>query len=711
MAKQANMFDLRTMPVLKVLAPFAGGIFAGRFLDFPVPAAAWLIPLVLACPGLVVLFIRLKRRSALLSWLFCLWVFLLCLLAGMGSGRASRPVDPGLPVGDWVLISGQVKEVSGPSRLRCAVVLQHLYKPDTVYQCKTLLQVYLDPRDDAQLPLPGETWQWLGMLAPIRNSGNPGSTDFESIMHRKDCWYRFYAAGPGDPFRHGRKIQSGKPWANAELIRNFLSASWHGEEEEVALLKAVCLGDRTSLTEDMRQFYGTAGGMHLLAVSGLHVGLIWWVLQRATQWMVRKARGEAYRTVVVVGILWVYAALTGFSSSVCRSVTMFSFFSAGRMLGQRTRMLNGLFVSALILLVLEPSRLMEPGFQLSYAAMLGIASFYPFLRKLVKPKYRISRWLWEAAAVSLAAQMLTAPLVIYYFHQLPLYSMLASILAIPMLSLLIALFTCSVPFMIAGIFDNTFSFLLTFLAGLMNLTMEWVSDLPGALLEEMHLSAVMLILLLILLSLAMLSLHCRSRSPVYLLLLVSSAAVFYGARTLASRQRTSQLVIGHFRGASMVIFREGIQVDHFCFHSDSSSLARLQDYRSEAWSKRRYRNRLHVVGDSLCIRGSVAACIQMASGVWSVGNDQLKGWVVTQALSVKLQEPSPGTSGEKAWSAPDFILVSSEPFGLNLETMPLGPYTDLVVDGSSRTWYRKSMHEHPVPIHDTEWLGAYMKRW
>lgn len=713
MTKQLVMFDLRRIPVVKVLIPLAAGILSGSLISVPVSTAGLALLALLGWLCLLILFLKTFRKPLSHPWFFCLCVFLLCFVLGMTTERITRPADPGLPVGEWVIVRGEVKNVpaSGQSALRCELALQSLYTSDTSYFCETLLQVYLDPGVDSLLPREGETWQWPGKLALIRNSGNPGSPDFESIMHRKDCWYRFYTSRAEDPLHSGRKLSTCGRKIDSYYIRHILSDRWLGGEEELALLKAVCLGDRASLTEDMRQSYGAAGGMHLLAVSGLHVGLIWWVLHGATRWMVRKARGEYYRTLAVLALLWFYASLTGFSSSVCRSVTMFSFFSIGRMLGQRTHALNGIFVSALILVVIQPSRLMELGFQLSYAAIIGIVSFYPKFRSLIRLKSRILRWLWEASTVSLAAQLLTAPLVIYHFHQLPMYSLLTSIIAIPMLSLLIAVFTCSLPFILAGVLELTFSFILTGLARLMNLTMEAVASLPGALLEETYLSFGMLVLWMLLLCMSMLALQGRSRLPGYLGLFVISLMMFWSAWTFASRSRTSQLVLYHFRGASMVSLREGDRVDHYCWYSDSSSLAYMHQYRSDAWSRKLYQNHLYEAGDSSCIPGSVSTCMKLAGGVWFVGNDQIGIWVVRGEHNgthvVKILSECADTGGNR----PKIVLLSGEPRPINLELLSTGPDLKLVMDGSNRSWYRERIYASMVPIHDTERQGAYVERW
>jgi competence protein ComEC len=550
MASQLQMFDLRKIPVVKVLIPFATGALFGSLSGIPFKDAGIVMAGLLGWGGLLALHGIMRRPSGFLSRLFCCWTFLLCFAAGMAGGWISRPMDPKLPQEERVIIRGQVKEAAshGKGSFSCEVALQSLYASDGVYLCHTLLQVYIDPSIDSVFPAAGEIWQWPGKLYPIRNSGNPGSPDFEAIMHRKHCWYRFYPDRSCAGLPAAARIEASGTLSVSGHVRQLISSKWQGREEDVALLKAVCLGDRRALTQEMRQAFGTAGGMHLLAVSGLHVGLIWWVLQRLTRWMVRKERTEGYRTLAVLGMLWFYACLTGFSASVCRSVTMFSFLSLGRMLGQRTQLLNAILVSALMLLVIRPSWLLEAGFQLSYAAMFGIVAFYPIIRGLFKPKYSLLKWVWEAAAVSMAAQLFTAPLVIYYFHQFPLFSVFTSILAIPMLSLMIALFTCSVPLMFAGLFENSLNTLLVTLASLMNHTMEFLASLPGAMLEEIPLSLASLILWMVLLGLLVLALQGRSGLAPYLFCVVLSTWIFHDAFAHWTLQRSSRLLIGHFRG-------------------------------------------------------------------------------------------------------------------------------------------------------------------
>jgi len=426
------MFDLRRIPIVRALFPFAGGAGVGLGVlsldgipDLTSLPTQVLILLALSgiCIFLLVIFRRTKGIPGYKGYLFSFLAFTLCFVSGLASSIVSRPIDPGLPLDQQILIRGEITEGPKPGRNTWSygMNVRMLCCRDSVFRLRTHLKIHMmipSSADSAvQLPGPGETWQFYGRLAPIRNSGNPGAPDYKAIMSRKNCWYRFYP----DPYMDlnigsevpGKEIP-GERRISSYRIRRLVSSHWKGNEVEISLLKAVCLGDRSDLTNDLRQAYSHAGAMHLLAVSGLHLGLIWWVLYRLFSWMTRITGKELYRSVVLILMLWIFAFVSGFSSSVCRAATMFTLFTAGRLMDQRMHALNGILVSAFLLILIRPQAMLNVGFQLSYAAMLGIAGFYPALRSLPGIKNKILRRVWEASLVSLSAQISTAALVIHY---------------------------------------------------------------------------------------------------------------------------------------------------------------------------------------------------------------------------------------------------------------------------------------------------------
>jgi len=706
------MFDLRKIPMLRVLVPFFGGVLTGFQVCSKIQPW-WVIVLSLLLWVLAFAIFKLQRlKPAWLPWLMAPLLCLLLFIVGVGTGIKTRPLDPGLPVEELVLVKGELRgsPQKGSYAYAFDMELDLLWSADTICRTSTLLKCYLPLQSDSLLPAQGEIWQFSGKLVSIRNSGNPGSPDYRSIMGWKNYWYRFYVSSVTEGAHFNKEVAGRERRLAPERIRSLVSDHWHGDREEVSLLKAVCLGDRSALTDDMRQAYTAAGGMHLLAVSGLHVGLIWWVLQYMTGWMSLLLRKEIQRTVLVVGLLWFYAFITGFSSSVCRSVTMFSFFSASRMMGERAQPLNVILVSAFLLVLIEPVRLTDVGFQLSYTAIIGIITLHPLVLRKVRVKNRLLRWVWEATSVSLAAQVSTAPLVIYYFHQLPIYSLITSLIAVPLLSLLIAIFVCSVPFVSMGILENLSSFLLVELARLMNRSMEHLSSMPGAVLDGLQLDRISLLVWILGLLMGMIALYGRRRIP-YLLLFLISFSLVWNSFSALKRRSSSELLIAHFRGASMVSIREGVRVDHYCWYRDSSSLDYMKAYRELTWSKRFFENRLYEEDKGIRITGGSSACVKLREGAWLLGGDSFRGLVLTEHMDACLWDGLySDSSGNKA-GLPDFILLSGEPMMDGLKKKSWMHEVTFVMDGSNRSWYKERMLAKWDRIYLTDQRGAYVKRW
>ena len=704
------MFDLRKIPVLRVLIPFFGGVLTGTECHQAVRIGL-LVPLSLLLWVMVLmLFTWQGRRAGRAPWLFPPLLFLLFFITGMGSGSLSEPIDPGLTVGEMVVIRGEVTGSAdqGQSSRTLDMELHMFCSGDTARRIKTHLKVYLA---DSSRPGQGEIWQFCGKLVPISNSGNPGTPDFRSIMGRKGCWYRFYVSEEPDLCLSNRMVQVEQRRLTSSIIRKEVSDHWHGGIEEVSLLKAVCLGDRSTLSDEMRQAYRSSGGMHLLAVSGLHVGLIWWVLQYMTRWIRLIFRSERQRAAVVVGLLWFYAFVTGFSSSVCRSVTMFTFFTTGRLTGQRAHSLNGILVSAFFLVLIDPVRLMDAGFLLSYTAITGIIALHPFLIRMVRVKNRVLRWMIEAISVSLSAQLATAPLVIFYFQQYPLYSILTSLFAIPVLSLMITVFVVSVPFISTGILEEFFNFLLIHLAHLMNSFMEHLSSAPGALLEGLNLDRVTLVLWLLILLLSMIGVNHRSWLPWYLALFLLAGSLVWSSLSGLRLRSSSELVITNFSRATMIIIRDGSGVDLYCWCNDTASSEYLRDYSDISWSRRDYESNIFEVGDTSEIRGRVSLCKKVAEGTWLLGGSHFRGLVVREQLVEPLCQFVLGESGRTPPERLDFILFSGEPYVNCPPGKDWMAETDIIVDGSNRSWYKERMEAQWSGIFLTDRSGAYMKRW
>ena len=208
-------------------------------------------------------------------------------------------------------------------------------------------------------------------------------------------------------------------------------------EREFAVISALLLGYRQYLDEDLQREFAGAGAMHILCVSGLHVGIIYLVLKTLLSFLRRLPGGLYIQTLLVLILIWLYASITGFSPSVLRASTMFSFVATGQSLHRRTNIYNTLAASAMLLLIIDPYILTRIGFQLSYLAVLSIVSIQPMLYKQVQVKHKVLDKAWGIITVSIAAQAATGPLSLFYFHQFPNYFLLTNLIVIPLSGMII----------------------------------------------------------------------------------------------------------------------------------------------------------------------------------------------------------------------------------------------------------------------------------
>lgn len=209
-----------------------------------------------------------------------------------------------------------------------------------------------------------------------------------------------------------------------------------GLDTHQGVLLAMSLGDKSEIQESTRQLYAHTGASHVLAVSGLHVGILYLLMQAI--WQPRRYRQRRWLFALsTIPLLWMYALLTGSSPSVLRAALMFSFFVIAQASNRHTNPYNTLAASALLLLLANPMLLFQVGFQLSYLAVWGILFFYPRLLELWQPRIQLLRWIYSLIAVSLAAQIATLPLVLYYFRLMPVAGIPSSLVVVPLAPMLL----------------------------------------------------------------------------------------------------------------------------------------------------------------------------------------------------------------------------------------------------------------------------------
>ena len=228
----------------------------------------------------------------------------------------------------------------------------------------------------------------------------------------------------------------------AGQIRNKIISELRQHEfapQELAILQALLLGQRQDISPEIYSNYVAAGVIHILAVSGLHVGIILLLLNQLLKPVERIRYGKQLKTILLIILLWGFAVLAGLSPSVVRAVSMFSFIAIAMQLNRRSSVLNALFTSLIFLLLINPYFIFQVGFQLSYAAVLSIVLIQPRLFGFFTPRYRLFKYMWGILSVTIAAQIGVLPLSLFYFHQFPGLFFISNLVILPFLGLLLGL--------------------------------------------------------------------------------------------------------------------------------------------------------------------------------------------------------------------------------------------------------------------------------
>ena len=278
----------------------------------------------------------------------------------------------------------------------------------------------------------GDVLLLSGSPEELKEPSNPGEFDYKTFLTYRKTYHQHFLR-EGDAIKIGYEPSSSivaysimaREWADRALRQNV-----HGGQEQ-ATASALVLGVTDGLDNDLIGAYAATGSLHVLSVSGLHVGIIYWLILLLFKPLNKTTNGKWILAIFGIIVLWGYAFVTGVSPSVLRAVTMFSFVALARPWGQKTNIYNTLAASAFCLLLYEPYLIMSVGFQLSYLAVVGIVYLQPKLSRLWEPKAWLWDQIWQITCVSIAAQAATVALGLLYFHQFPVYFLFSNLFVIP----------------------------------------------------------------------------------------------------------------------------------------------------------------------------------------------------------------------------------------------------------------------------------------
>ncbi len=349
------------------------------------------------------------------------------------------------------------------------------------------LLAYFPKENLDKLPQIGDVIYFKTQINQISPPSNPQQFDYKSYLNRKGINHQAYIS------INQFTIEGSKNsfYRTAQNIRSLFIANLRKsglQEKELSIISALLLGDKQSLSQEAKESYSKAGAMHVLAVSGLHVGIVLYLLTYLFNFIFGKSKNTFIKTVLTILFIWAFAFVTGLSISVLRSAVMFSFIAAGSVLKHKISIFNTLALSAFVILLINPLFVFDVGFQLSYAAVIGIIVIHPKIYNLLYVKNKILDYAWSITVVSIAAQISTFPISIYYFHQVPIYALLSNLFVISLATILLILGIISIvisfiPQLLFIVYWLLYPVIFT-----LNFIIKTIADFPFATINSLHIS-------------------------------------------------------------------------------------------------------------------------------------------------------------------------------------------------------------------------------
>ncbi|MFC2117251.1 ComEC/Rec2 family competence protein [Bacteroidota bacterium] len=469
------------MPFLRIIIPIIIGILLYSLTNYHYPDFL----ILYICLFLIILHILqalIKIPNKTYSQIFGLVTYLYLIAFGAVLIREQTNPELILPESSeeqyfiGYFIDYPVKK---PNSIQAIIKIEKRQKGNQIinYNLK-ILSYFIGTNNYSQIE-PGSRIVFQSNLIEIENDGNPGEFNVKRYYQSKNIHFIAFLKNTD------WQIVNTKPKKNIITItkkarNNILSIykKYGISGSALSVLSALSIGQKKDIEPDIRQNYSSSGAMHILAVSGLHVGIIFLLFSFFLKFLNKLHGGKIIRALFLIILLWLYAFTTGLSPSVSRATIMFTFHIIGSTTKRKGSIYNTIALTAFLLLIINPSIIFSPGFQLSFIAVIGIIYFYPIIYRVIKVKNSVLNNIWKISCLSLAAQLATFPISIFYFNTFPNYFILTNLLAIPLATIIIYLSIILIIFSIIPSVSTGISFILKSLVSALNTTTEFIANIP-----------------------------------------------------------------------------------------------------------------------------------------------------------------------------------------------------------------------------------------
>ncbi|PKP52883.1 MAG: hypothetical protein CVT92_06845 [Bacteroidetes bacterium HGW-Bacteroidetes-1] len=569
------MINLHKYPFVRFLMPYGLGIWlANNFKGLLSEPFGYGIVGV----GLFVLIgMQLKLHSYPLRWLFGAILSIILVVAGVLNVQLQQPsrnathlIHDQVPSSFYKarLIEPAIK---GEKTTKLLLKLQSTVDSNGQIIKDGLILAYIKNDDNAVFPEYGD--MVLFRKTPISPEAplNPDQFDYKLYLERKGVYHQIFLK-ESEWWIVGRGYRNPVFFLAYNLRNKLLHAiqenGLSGDEFHVA--SAILLGYDDHLPSYLRKGYTAAGAMHVLCVSGLHVGIIFLIFSFLLGFLKQSRFQQILKTVLLLIVIWFYALITGLSPSVLRATIMISFVLFGQLFKRNGFIINSLAASAFVLLWVDPSTLFNIGFQLSYSAVLGIVLLQkPIYHWLFVKNYVLDK-IWGITSVAIAAQLATMPFVLHYFNQFPSYFMLSNLFLVPLSFFVIVsgmalLLTSFLPFIPQFLGWVTYGLIFV-----MNHLILSIEALPHAVISELYISWLEVVLLVLLISSVLMMVTLSARKwTIPAMLLAALLLTSFTWRNIKSHQQSRLMIYGLNRQTAIDLIKGR---DHVLI-ADSSIIA------------------------------------------------------------------------------------------------------------------------------------------
>lgn len=702
----------RPFPLVRLLMPFLTGILMGIWLIDYLFIPTW-ITLCLLAIVLLLNYLPPAHNQFQFRGAFGLVVFITLTVVGFQLVSCHHaPKQPGYigknPDGLFLVV---VKEPPVVKGAYCKAVLEvdAQFDSEGWQSASGRIMASCRVKDVNTIMQYGDALLIKGILTPIVSNANPHAFDYASFLKSKGITHQVILASHQWYIVAAPELYQIQRFAfvlRDRLLQVFRELNISGREFGVA--SALLLGYTNGIDPELRREYAATGAMHILSVSGMHVGIIYLFLESLLGFMGKRRRTRLLKTILLISFIWFYALLTGLSPSVIRASTMLSFIIFGRSLDRLPDIYNILSASLMLILSTNPYLIIDVGFQLSYLAVLGIVIFYKPIYDLVLTPIWIIDKIWSIVACSLAATISTMPLTLFTFHQFPNYFILTNIAVVPLSSVIIYTGILTLAVGPIALLSQWIGTLFEWMVWLLNFIIHNIDVLPHSTTMGIYITPIQMLLLYLVIALVYLFL-IRKRL-LYLWLLLSTLIVLESTFLVDKVTRLSQfsLIVYNFPGclaidlldqdkASLYYWVKGGEEGLSAY---ASEVVRNVGYARGA----KYRNVLSPDGRTdLMPQVTIADVLPPDRGTSFIQFKEIRMAILRHAVSPRMT-----TKIDM-----DYLIISGNPFLQLGDVCRVFHPEQIIIDATNDGWrVRKWLTEAKVlgiPCHAVAINGAFVK--